>query len=116
MVAHSSLELRVELLALEAGQALQAHVEDRLRLPLRERVVALLGAARDLLLGATGAAQELLEPGQRLGHEVLLGLFRRLRGADDLDDAVDVVDGDDQALDDLLARARLFAARTASAA
>ena len=29
-------------------------------------------------------------------------------GADDLDDAVDVVDGDDQALDDLLARARLF--------
>ena len=101
-------ELVVELLALEAGQALQAHVEDRLRLPLGERVVALFGAARDLLFGAAGAAQELLEAGQRLGHEVRLRLFGRLRGADDLDDAVDVVDGDDQALDDLLPRARLL--------
>ena len=72
-------ELLVELLALEAGQALQAHVEDGLRLPLGERVVALLGAARDLLLGAAGAAQELLEAGQRLGHEVGLGLVRRRR-------------------------------------
>src|SRR6185312_13808195 len=102
------LELFVELLALEAGQALEAHVEDRLCLALRERVVALLGALGDLFFRPSGAAQELLEPGERLGHEVALGLFRRRRGADDLDDAIDVVDGDDEAFDDLLPRARLF--------
>ena len=66
--------LVLELLALEAGQAAQAHVDDGLRLALREREGG-------------------LQPG--------LGLVRARAAADDPDDLVDVVDGDAQALDDV---------------
>ena len=74
------LELRLELLDLEAGELGEAHVENRLGLTLAE-----------------------LEP--------LLKLRARRRrvlgGANELDDRVDVVDGDLEAFEDVLALERL---------
>ena len=65
-----------KLLALEAGQALQAHVEDRLGLPLAEL--------------------------ERL-HQPLLGRGRVFARTDDLDDLVDVIERDEQSLEDVRA-------------
>src|SRR5262249_55229007 len=64
---HQLGELVEDLLALEAGQALQLHVENRLRLDRRET-----------------------EP----RHEASLRLERILRPADELDDFVEVVERD----------------------
>src|SRR5690606_20217751 len=72
-------ELLLELLDLEPGQPGEAHLEDRLGLPL-------------------GEAEPLLEPRVR-------GLGVR-RGLDELDDLVDVVDGDLEPLEDVLTFAR----------
>ena len=70
-------ELVEDLLPLQPGQALQLQVEDRLRLDLRQS-----------------------EGGDQAG----LGLRRGLRGADQGDHRVDVVEGDAQALEDVGAR------------
>ena len=67
-------ELVLDLVALEAGQAAQAHLEDRVGLDLRE-------------------AEALDEAG--------LGLGVVVARADDLDDLVDVVQRDDVALEDV---------------
>ena len=69
-------QLGLDLLALQAGQAAQAHLEDGVGLLL-------------------GEAEALGEPLRRL----LVGL----RGADDRDDLVDVVERDDVALQDMRA-------------
>ena len=63
-----------ELLAREAGEAAQAHLENRLGLHVVEA--------------------------ERVEH-ALLGLGVVARGANDVDDLVDVVDGDEQALEDV---------------
>ena len=78
-------ELVLDLVALEAGEAAQAHLEDGVGLDLRE--------------------PEALD-------EASLGLDVGLRPADDLDDLVDVVERDDVALEDvgaLLGLAQLVA-------
>ena len=67
-------ELGLELLGLEAGQAGEAHVEDGLGLDLVE-------------------AEAL--------HEALLGQLGILGCLDDLDDFVDVLEGDDEAAQDM---------------
>ena len=74
------LELGLELLDLEARQLREPHVEDRLGLTLRE-----------------------LEPLLQLGTR----LRRVLRLANDLDHLVDVVDGDLETIQDVLALERL---------
>ena len=59
-----------ELLALEAGQAGEAHVEDGLGLALAQEVVAaLLRAFAISLFGTTRAPHELLEPLERKLHQ-----------------------------------------------
>src|SRR3569833_2953412 len=69
---------------------------------------SLMTAMSRCSLARIASRRSMVAPGERRGHEVGLGLLGRGRGADDLDDTVDVGDGDDQALDDLLARARLL--------
>ena len=73
-------ELVQDLLALEAGEALELHLEDRLRLELGE------AEARDEALARRVAVRRLL---------------------DELDDLVDVVEGDLEPEQDVLALARL---------
>ena len=74
------LQLRLELLDLEAGELGEAHVEDRLGLPLAQLEARLqLRARRRRVLGR----------------------------ADELDHRVDVVDGDLEPLEDVLALERL---------
>ena len=74
------LQLLLQLLDLEPGELGEAHVEDRLGLPLAQLEAALQLRAR---------------------------LRRVLRLADDLDHLVDVVDGDLEPLEDVLALERL---------
>ena len=93
--------LRRELLALEPGEARQAHVEDRLRLPLAEPVVDALPRERDLALRAAGTAHELLEPAQRQLHQALARDLRIGRLADRADHEVDLGRGHAEAFDDL---------------
>ena len=84
------LELGDDLVALEARQALEAHVEDRLRLDLVE--------AQDLGRPCRPSSPSELpmnfsrrRAGHRdLGRQPRLGLLRVLGGADDLDDEVEV--------------------------
>ena len=75
MVRPDLLELGLQLLDLEAGELGEAHVEDRLGLLLAQ-----------------------LEP----LPELRVGLGGVLGAADDLDHLVDVVDGDLEALEDVL--------------
>ncbi len=98
--------LALDLLALESGQPLQAHVEDRAGLPFAE-VVWPAARGLDLGLGPAAAAQERGEAVERLGHERVLGGVGIGRAADDRDDAIDRVDRDAEALDDLAALHRL---------
>ena len=74
------LELRLELLDLQAGELGEAHVEDRLGLPLAQLEPLLKLRARRRRVG---------------------------RGANELDHRVDVVDGDLEPLEDVLALERL---------
>ena len=73
----SSSELVEDLLALEAGQPLQLHVEDRLRLELRQ-----------------------LE----LRHQAVARFGRALRPANQLDHLVEVIERDLEAFEDVGAR------------
>src|SRR5690606_7901712 len=73
-------QLRLQLLDLQPGQLRQTHVQDRIRLTLRQ-----------------------LEP----ATQPLPRFVRRLRPTDDLDHLVDVVDGDLQTLEDVLPLQRL---------
>ena len=82
------LDLGDQRVALEAGQLGEAHVEDRLGLPGRQ-----VEARNEARLGRLGV----------------------LRRADEVDDRVDVVDGDLQALEDVHPVAGLRADRTSSA-
>ena len=80
--------LGLDLVALEAGQLVEAQFEDGVGLALGERV---------------------------LGHQLDLGLLPVLRSADDPDEVVEVVEGDLVALEDVravlgLAQAELGAA------
>src|SRR5690606_16912913 len=99
--------LGFELLALEAGEPAEAHVEDRLGLALRQ--VDEAGLARGLYLFGrpAGALEEAVEPAHALGHQAGARLVGVLRRADDLDDAIDLQDGEAEAFDDLAALARL---------
>jgi hypothetical protein len=90
-----------ELLLLEAREARQAHLEDRLGLPVGQVVVALRVRGVDLRLGAAGAADELLEPRERELHEGGLRDVRVRRLADGLHHEIEIGDGHPQALDDL---------------
>jgi hypothetical protein len=101
------LELGLDLVALEAGEPLQAHVEDRLGLA-RGQVVRLAAGGLDLGRGAFAALEEAGEAEQRLGAQGGAGLLGVLGGADDRDDAVDRVDRHADALDDLAALERLL--------
>ena len=71
----------LDLLTLHAGKAAQRHVDDRLR----------------LYIGKTKA-----------GHQVHLGIADRCAGADDVDDFINVVDGDLVALEDMRLALCLF--------
>src|SRR5205823_2683887 len=74
-------ELVENLLPLEAGQALQLHVEDRLRLDLRQR------EAR---------------------KQAVAGLADRLRSANQLDDRVEMIERDFQTLEEVVSRLRFL--------
>ena len=74
------LQFLQDLLALQPGQPLQPHVEDRLRLDLRQA---------------------------ELRHEAFPRLLRVLRGPDQLDDGIEVVEGDRQPEQDVLPAFRL---------
>ena len=88
IVAAHLLELGLQLLDLEPGELGEPHVEDRVALLLAE-------------------AEPLPEPG--------VGLRRVVRPADDLDHLVDVVDGDLEAFEDVLAGLAPRRGRTACA-
>lgn len=95
-----------DLLALEPGEALQAQIEDRLRLLLGEAVGAVL---RDV---PAGLVDEPDEGRHVLGgpcplEELRLGDGRVLGGADDLDHLVDVGDRDREADQHMRLLARL---------
>ena len=74
----------VELFLLQAGQAAKAHVDDGLGLGFIQVEFKVVGAVHDAEQG------DLVDP-ERLAAQVLLGLGLRAGGADDGDDAVDVV-------------------------
>ena len=88
------LEFGDDLLALEARQPLQAHVEDRLRLDVvQTQDVLVFGLGRRI---GKRHADELLEAHPRhrdLRHEAVFGLLGVLGGADDLDDLVNRGEG-----------------------
>src|SRR5215471_15200002 len=103
------LELGDDLLALESGEPLQAHVQNGLRLTLVEsqdvRRFSLLSAGRER------RADELLEAAARhrdFGHQPVLGLFRVLGSADDLDHLVDVGQSESQTTQQMGTLLRLF--------
>ena len=108
------LVLGLDLLALEAGEPLEPHVEDGLGLALVEAVGALLGLL-DLGLGSAAALEEAGEALERLGEQLGLGLVGVGARADQRDDAVDRVDGDAEALDDLAPGHRLVEVEAAAA-
>src|SRR5690606_38132029 len=60
-----------ELFLLEAGEAREPHLEDRLRLTLGEPVLGLLAGRGELRLGSASAAHELLETAERQRHQAL---------------------------------------------
>ena len=95
-----------ELFALEAGEATEPHVEDRLRLAFGEEHEALGVRGIDFGRRATGALEEAAHTEQLLLHQGVARDVGVLRGADDLDHAIDVHHGEAQALDDLAARSR----------
>ena len=64
----------LDLAALEAGQLIEAQFEDRVGLALGQRI---------------------------LRHQLHLGLFAVGGGADDFDEVVEVIEGDDVALEDV---------------
>jgi hypothetical protein len=66
----------LDLAALETGELVEAEFEDGVGLALGERI---------------------------LRHQLLLGLLAVLRGADDFDEVVEVIEGDDVALEDVRA-------------
>ena len=85
------LELGDDLVPLEAGQPLQAHVEDRLRLDLVEPQDLACPCLRPA--SPSAHADELLEAARVIetsADQALLGLLRVLGAADDLDDEVEV--------------------------
>src|SRR5690606_10573336 len=82
-------------------------VEDRLRLALGEEVVALRLRGLDLRVGAARAADERLEALERELHERLARRLGVTRGADRLDDEIDLRRGHAEALDDLARGLRL---------
>ena len=105
-----------DLVLLEAGEPLQAHLQDLLRLHVREPVhvarqpdrrVDALGLERGNV--GAGALEHLAcdagAPAAR--HQAFLGDRRRRRRLDQLDHLVDVGDRDRQALEDVAAIARL---------
>ena len=96
-----------QLLGLQPGQLREAHLEDGLRLAIRQVVVALLLGVGNLALGAPGAAHERLQPHEREQHELALRLVRVLRLADGLDDQIHLGDGHAEAFDELALRLRL---------
>jgi hypothetical protein len=94
--ARTSLNSADDLFPLEAREPVEAHVQDGLRLHLVEpEDLAALAA-----LVAEGGADELLEGRARhrdLGREARPGLLRVLGRPDDLDDEVEVGQGQGQA-------------------
>ncbi len=99
--------LPLELLALQPGESLQAHVQDGLGLSRAQVVGAALSSHRELLLGHPGPAQKRLEPLELDGAQAAGGLLGVLGRSDGLDDQVDGLDGHAQPLHDLHAVARL---------
>ena len=104
-----------DLVLLEAGQALQAKLEDRLGLGLGQTIALRLQAVlrvqpfRPVAVGER-ARQHLLD--QRRAplarHQLALGICRRGRGLDQRDDLVDVGQRHRQAFEDVAAVARLL--------
>src|SRR6185295_9175349 len=90
-----------QLLALEAGEAGEAHLEDRLGLPLGEEIVHALVGLEALGLGPAGAAEELAEAMERELEQVLPCVLGVAAGADGGDHPLDVAGGHAQALDQL---------------
>ncbi|MNY04315.1 hypothetical protein D3C86_1369840 [compost metagenome] len=93
-----------DLVLLQAGEALQAHLQDFLRLAVGEAIQAIrlhaehggqaIRAIRGTAAGsvAFGTRKHVAHEGRvpRLGHQLLLGDRRRRRGLDDRDELVDV--------------------------
>jgi hypothetical protein len=71
---HQGEVFGLDLAALETGELVEAKLEDGVGLALGERI---------------------------LRHQLLLGLLAVLRGADDFDEVVEVIEGDDVALEDV---------------
>ena len=105
-----------ELLGLQAGQAVQAQLEDGLGLCRREAVLGGRGVEAEALLevlglagGSPGALQHAGDLPRRpvAREQLLLGLGGIRRGLDQFDHLVDVGDGDGEALEDMAALPRL---------
>ena len=93
--------LVVDLLLLQTGQAAQTHIYDGLRLRLVEVELEVLRAVHD-------AEQRNLVDPERLRHQVFLGFGLVLGGADDGDNAVDIVSCDLETLQNVRTVARLL--------
>ena len=95
------LVLVVDLLLLQTGQAAQTHIYDGLRLRLVEVELEVLRAVHD-------AEQRNLVDPERLRHQVFLGFGLVLGGADDCNNAVDIVSCDLETLQNVRTVARLL--------
>jgi hypothetical protein len=107
VVAHRSRYSVSSFSRSRPGEPGEPHVEDGLRLPIRQPVGAPFARRLDLGGRPAGALEEAVEPVHRLVHEAALGLLGLVRAADDGDDPVDGGDRQAEALDDLAPEARL---------
>ena len=101
---HLFFKLFFDLVDAEAGELAKRHADDRRRLLLGES-----GGVVGLVVIRFAAAQQVgdLLAGEAL-HQRFFRVGDRSRGADDMHDLVDMVDGDAQALEDMGAVERLF--------
>ncbi len=121
-LAHHVAVLVDDLVLLEPGEALQAHLQDLLRLVVRQPVQAVglhavvgrqpVGSERVAAAGRVGlGAREHLAHERRVPrtpHQLLLRDRRRRRGLDQRDELVDVRERDREAFEHVAAFARLL--------
>ena len=98
----------LELFGLQAGQAVQAQIQDRLRLFRRQMVQAITQAVDfRQIVGAAGVFAGPFKHGQHiagrpaLGHQLLFGFVRGRRRLDQLDDFIDVGQSHGEAFEDM---------------
>ena len=96
-----------DLVALEAGQALQAQVEDGAGLGLGEAIGAVLGDLVARLVDQRDQRRHVARPASRAPSGASRAVVGIGRAADQRDDLVDIGDGDGEADQDMGALARL---------